>query len=137
MNEIKKRINEILKLDIDDNDILDINRAELICNFIVKDYEWDEVQNALISLLVEERKPEDYNAIAQVFWYIDREKYRLDSDKIVALINYRCNPFDQPYENNLAWSVTSELYGLDYADSEYNPFRDEKIISILNEYGLL
>ena len=51
MNEIKERINEILKLDIDDNDILDINRAELICNFIVKEYEWDEVQNALISLL--------------------------------------------------------------------------------------
>ena len=50
---------------------------------------------------------------------------------------YRCNPFDKPFEDNLAWSITSKLYGLDYADSEYNAFRDEKLLKILKEEGLL
>ena len=57
----------------------------------------------------------------------------IDRDMAVALINYRCNPYDSPYEDNLAWSITSSLYNLAYANSEYNAFRDEKIINILNE----
>ena len=132
--DLQNRINEILKLDIDGNELLDFTRADLIYVFLVKEYGWNEVQQSLFQTLIDEKPKEDYITIAAVFWYAALDKLGIDRDMAVALINYRCNPYDSPYEDNLAWSITSELYNLDYADSEYNAFRDEKIIKILNEF---
>ena len=88
---------------------------------------------------LEDRSTSDYEALASVFWYEICEKEYIDlidKDKAVALINYRLNPFDNAYEDNLAWSITSNLYHLDYCNSEYNAFRDEKILNILKELNL-
>lgn len=131
--DLQKRINEILKLDIDDNELLDFSRCDLIYQFLVEEYGWDEVQPSLFQALIDEKTKKDYVTIAKVFFYAILDKLDIDRDMAVALINYRCNPYDSPYEDNLAWSITSELYNLDYANSEYNAFRDEKIINILNE----
>ena len=68
---------------------------------------------------------------------LDTDKETIDKDRLIALINYRLNPFDKPYEDNLAWSLTCDFYNLDYCDSMYNVFRDEKMIHILQEYGLI
>ena len=130
---LQNRINEILKLDIDNNELLDFCRSDLIYQFLVEEYGWDEVQQSLFQALIDEKPKEDYVTIELVFWYAALDELDIDRDMAVALINYRCNPYDSPYEDNLAWSITSELYNLDYADSEYNAFRDEKIIKILNE----
>ena len=131
--DLQNRINEILKLNIDGNELLDFTRADLIYQFLVEEYGWNEVQQSLFQALIDEKTKEDYTTIATVFWYAALDNLDIDRDKAVALINYRCNPWDSPYEDNLAWSITSELYNLDYADSEYNAFRDEKIINILND----
>ena len=133
MNEILSRINEIMKLDIENNNVLDIWRYEVICRFIVEDYDWKSVQEALFQALIDDRPNDEYNVIAQVFW-AGIDKWEIDKDRAVALINYRLNPFGHPYEDNLAWSITSALYKLDYADSEYNAFKDEKILSIMRQY---
>ena len=138
MDKIYSRINEILKLDIDDNEILDIARFELIYDYVVKQEEWQKVQEVLFRMLIEDRSKTDYESLATVFWYVIEDKElldQIDKDKAVALINFRLNPFGQPYEDNLAWSITSTLYKLDYADSEYNAFRDEKILKILKDCG--
>ena len=131
--DLQNRINEILKLDIDGNELLDFSRSDLIYEFLVKEYGWNEVQQSLFQALIDEKPKEDYVTIAQVFWYAALDNLDIDRDMAVALIKYRCNSWDSPYEDNLAWSIKSELYNLDYADSEYNAFRDEKIIKILNE----
>ncbi|MBR6172998.1 MAG: hypothetical protein IKQ49_07490 [Eubacterium sp.] len=91
----------------------------------------------MLQALVDERKKDEYSVIAQTFWEAAEDELNIDADRTIALINYRCNPFDKPFEDNLAWSITSKLYGLDYADSEYNAFRDEKLLKILKEEGLL
>ena len=131
--DLQDRINEILKLDIDDNELLDFSRSDLIYRFLVEEYGWNEVQQSLFQALIDEKPKKDYVSIVQVFWYAILDNLDIDRDMAVALINYRCNPYDSPYEDNLAWSITSSLYNLDYANSEYNAFRDEKIINILNE----
>ena len=131
--DLQNRVNEILKMDIDDNELLDFSRSDLIYRFLVEEYGWDEVQQSLFQALIDKKTKEDYITIAQTFWYAILDILDIDRDKAVALINYRCNPYDSPYEDNLAWSITSKLYSLDYANSEYNAFRDEKIINILNE----
>lgn len=138
MTEIIERINEILKLDIDDNSVLDIFRSDLINRFLIDEYGWEAVQNALFDILVEGNKTEDeYAVIGCVFLDAIDANRIIEKDKAVALINYRLNPFDSPYEDNTAWSVTSLLYKLDYANSEYNAFRDKKILTILKECGLI
>ena len=131
--DLQDRINEILKLDIDDNELLDFSRSDLIYRFLVEEYGWNEVQQSLFQALIDEKPKKDYATIAQVFWFAILDKLDIDLDIAVALINYRCNPYDSPYEDNLAWSITSSLYNLDYANSEYNAFRDEKIINIINK----
>ena len=120
-------------MDIDGNELLDFTRSDLIYQFLVGEYGWNEVQQSLFQALIDEKPKKDYVSIAQVFWFAILDKLDIDRDMAVALINYRCNPYDSPYEDNLAWSITSSLYNLDYANSEYNAFRDEKIINIINE----
>ena len=142
MEEIISRINEILKLDIDNNTVLDISRSDLISKIIAKDYDWKDITKAFIQILADNnRSADDYTVIAQALYSTDFaktcDKETIDKDRLIALINYRLNPFDKPYENNLAWSLTCDFYGLDYCNSTYNVFRDEKMLSILQEYSLI
>ena len=142
MEEITARINEILKLDIDDNAILDISRADMISKIIAKEHNQADIQRAFIHILTDNNRSHDeYDVIAQALYYsiaFDKtcNKETLDKDRLTALINFRLNPFDKPYEDNLAWSLTCALYDLDYCNSTYNVFRDEKMLNILREYGL-
>ena len=136
MNRLLHQINAIMKLDIDDNDTLDIWRKDLIYRIVVPDDGWNNVQEQLYEILLDnDRTSDEYSVVAQVFWDAITDKQIVDKDKLVALINYRLNPIDRPYEDNLAWSITCDLYHLDYCNSEYNAFRDEKIIDILKEFG--
>lgn len=142
MEEILARINEVLKLDIDDNTVLNISRCDIIAKIIAKDYNWNDITQAFIQILADSRKSRDeYIVIAQVLYSTDFaqtcDKETIDKDRLIALINYRLNPFDNPYDDNLAWSLTCDFYNLDYCNSMYNVFRDEKMIHILREYGLI
>ena len=142
MEEIISRINEILKLDIDNNTVLDISRSDLISKIIATDCDWKDITEAFIQILADNnRTDDDYTVIAQVLYSVDFvktcDKETIDKNRLIALINYRLNPFDKPYENNLAWSLTCDFYNLDYCDSTYNVFRDEKMLIILKEYGLI
>ena len=142
MEELIARINEILRLNIDDNIILDISRSDLICKIIAIEYSWAEITQAFIQILADSNRTSDeYNVIAQVLYSVEflktSDKDTIDKDRLIALINYRLNPFDKPYEDNLAWSLTCDFYNLDYCNSKYNVFRDEKMLNILREYGLI
>ena len=142
MEEIIARINEILKLDIDENTLLDISRSDIITKIIAKDYEWNDILQAIIQILADnKREMDEYTVIAQVLYSTDFiescDRETIDKDRLIALINFRLNPFDKPYDDNLAWSLTCDFYELDYCNSTYNVFRDDKMLSILKEYGLI
>ena len=142
MEEIIARINEILKLDIDENTLLDISRSDIITKIIAKDYEWNDILQAFIQILADsKREMDEYTVIAQVLYSTDFiescDRETIDKDRLIALINFRLNPFDKPYDDNLAWSLTCDFYELDYCNSTYNVFRDDKMLSILKEYGLI
>ena len=142
MKEIIARINEILKLDIDENTLLDISRSDIITKIIAKDYEWNDILQAFIQILADsKREMDEYTVIAQVLYSTDFiescDRETIDKDRLIALINFRLNPFDKPYDDNLAWSLTCDFYELDYCNSTYNVFRDDKMLSILKEYGLI
>lgn len=67
--DLQNRINEILKMDIDGNELLDFSRSDLIYQFLVGEYGWNEVQQSLFQALIDEKPKKDYVSIAQVFWY--------------------------------------------------------------------
>ena len=138
MNRLLEQINEILKLEIDGNDTLEIWRKDLIYRIVVQDDGWDNVQEQLYSILLDnDRTKDEYSVIAQVFWDAIADKHIIDKNKLVALLNYRLNSVDHIYEDNLVWSITCELYHLDYCNSEYNTLRDVKIIKLLNDFGFI
>ena len=57
-----------MKMDIDDNELLDFSRSDLIYRFLVEEYGWTDVQQSLFQALMEDRPEKDYAAIAEVFW---------------------------------------------------------------------
>ncbi|MBQ2030815.1 MAG: hypothetical protein II483_01250, partial [Lachnospiraceae bacterium] len=54
---------------------------------------------------------------------------------ILALLYYRLRKSENEIADNLLWSITCDLYHLDYCLSMYEPEKDEKIIRKLAEYG--
>ena len=81
VNRIHTQINEIMKLDIDNNYELDIIRSELIYDILVKEYGWDDVQQALFQALIDDRNEDEYTVIAETFWNAVEDKLNIDADK--------------------------------------------------------
>ena len=59
MEEIVSRINEVFKLDIDNNTLLDISRSEIITKIIAKDYDWKDITQAFIQILADSTRTSD------------------------------------------------------------------------------
>lgn len=146
-NEINRLINEInlilsdTELDASDGDI---SRAEVIFDLKEK-YSWEVLQQALFKILLDDGRPEDdYYQIASVLWFAVLEnqsrtengkpKLKFKKKTIIALLYYRLRNSDEA--ENLIWSITCDLYHLDYCNSEYDPMTDERIINKLKKYGI-
>ena len=111
--------------------------VELIEETIIPKYGWENVQQALFDILLDDnRTKDDYIVVEQVFWGAALDKREIRKDKVVALLYYRLGNINAPYEENLLWSITAKLYGLDYVTSDYNALKDKKIINLLAEYGI-
>lgn len=138
MEEILDKINEILKLDIDQNKDVTIEKSEIIYKTLRNEYGWEKLQKALLMILADKNRTYDECYIlATVFWEAIFDDLDIDKMTVIALINYRLNHWDESYEDNLAWSITSKLLKLDYANSTYNAFKDEKVNEILKSIGLI
>ena len=61
-------------------------------------------------------------------------KLKFKKKTIIGLLYYRLRDLD--YADNLIWSITCELYHLDYCNSMYDPITDIRIIRKLEKYGL-
>ena len=104
---------------------------------LLEENDWEVVQAAIIDiLLMDGFAEEQYDLLATAIYNAMLMKEEVKKDPIIALVNYRLNTVDDPYNNNTAWSITAGLLGLDYANAEYNALKDDKNISILKELGV-
>ncbi len=122
----------------------DTTRADVIFE-LYKKYSWEVLQQALFKILLDDgRSEDDYYQIASVFWFAILEnqsrkengktKLKFKKKTIIALLYYRLRNSDEA--ENLIWSITCDLYHLDYCNSEYDPMTDERIINKLKKYGI-
>ncbi len=146
--ELKLIVNEITdilrKIDLDDESLEDTSRADVIFE-LSKKYSWESLQQGLFNILLDDNRTEDdYYQMALVFWcaLLENEtrkkngqiKLKFKKKTIIALLCYRLRESEQA--ENLIWGITCDLYHLDYCNSEYEPMKDEKIISKLEQYGI-
>lgn len=111
--------------------------AEYVAETLLPQYGWPEVQAALIRILLDDnRGVKDYEIAAEIIWNAVLEEKSVKRTTVVGLLYYRLGNKDTPYENNLIWSITAKLFNLDYANSDFNPFKDPDIIKALSDYGI-
>ena len=145
--EVKEVVGEIesilLKTELDDESLEDTSRADVIFE-LASNYSWEVLQQALFQILQSDNKSDDdYYQIAVIFWFAVLEsktrkkngqnKLKFKKKTIIALLYYRLRNLE--YAENTIWSITCELYHLDYCNSNYDPLKDEKIIEKLKQYG--
>ena len=145
IEKVVKEINTILlQTELDDDSLEDTSRADVIFE-LEKKYSWEVLQQALFKVLLDENKTEDdWYQMSVVFWIAVLEsksrkkdglpKLKFKKKTIIGLLYYRLRDLD--YADNLIWSITCELYHLDYCNSMYNPVTDVRIIRKLEKYGL-
>ena len=137
-----KEIRCILSLAIDDNAVID--RSDRIFELENK-FSWEVLQQGLFRLLLDDSlTSEEYQVLARVFWLATEEsrdrkangeiKLKFKKKTIIGLLYYRLYDNKDPY--GLIWNVVCNLYHLDYCNSEYNPFEDEKVVNQMKKYGI-
>ena len=98
---------------------------------------YNDVQDALIFILLDDNhEDKDYETIAEIIWESVLDERTVKKEAVVGLLYYRLGKREAPYENNLIWNITTKLYDLDYANSEFNPLMDPNILETLSEYGI-
>ena len=145
IQDVIEEINAILKnRALDDDSLEDTSRAEEILK-LEKKYSWEVLQQALFRIFLDDNRSEDdYYQIADAIWdAILDNPFRKESGKpgfkfkkktIIALLYYRLR--NSEFAENLIWSITCELYHLDFCNSEYDPMKDTNILRKLKKYGL-
>ena len=144
IKELVQEIKGILVLNIDNDDSSEKRRSDLLFD-LEKKYSWEILQQGLFRILLDDSYTGDeYYVIAHVFWLATEEsierkanggnKLKFKKKTITGLLYYRLRNDERA--DNLIWSVVCNLYHLDYADSEYDPMSDEKIIKQLKKLGI-
>ena len=87
-------------------------------------------------MLDDNHEDKDYETIAEIIWEAVLDERTVKKEAVVGLLYYRLGKREAPYENNLIWSIATELYNLDYSNSEFNPLMDPNILETLSEYGI-
>ena len=127
VNEIAARLREVFAAEDED----------AVEEQLIPQYSWEYVQQALFAILLDDNSTAvQYDEVANVIWNAVLDGQKIRKTTTIALLYYRLGNISAPYENNTIWSITSNLLDLDYANAEYNPLKDERIIKKLAFYGL-
>lgn len=94
---------------------------------LIEDAGWDVVRACLLAILEDPARPvAHWQVVAAVFWGAVLDKRPLPDDRLIALLYVRLPSDDAGGENNLVWSITSRLRGVEYL-SDYNPLADPRV----------
>ena len=100
-------------------------------------YSWDSILCSLIFILLQ---PADdsgqYQYVADMIWcaLCDGKELGIDKYTVIALLYGRLGNANDPYGNNTLWSIVSKADNLDYANSDYNPLKDDRILNLIKRY---
>ena len=97
-------------------------------------FTWESILNGILSIL--SCPAEDkalYQYCADMIWCAVSEEKQLGNQKdlTIALLYFRLGNAEDPYDNNTLWSIVSKVNQLDYANSEYNPLKDETLLQLI------
>lgn len=122
--KVLENIEAILADDSIDDESCEDSKCERI-ELLIDHTGWDTIRDAILQVLTEKRRIRDYEVAAEVLWGAVLDGRELPSNRVIGLLYYRFDPLGKS-ENNLVWSITSKLKGVDYL-SDYNPLQDPKI----------
>jgi hypothetical protein len=87
---------------------------------------WTAVLADILAILADgKRRRRDHEVAAEVLWGAVLDDREMPADRVVALLYNRFDPRGDA-EDNLVWSMTSKLKGLDYL-SAYDPLQDPNV----------
>lgn len=90
---------------------------------LIGDVGWPTVRDSILALLADAaRRQRDHEVAAEVLWSAVLDGREMPADRVIALLYNRFDPCGNA-EDNLVWSITSKLRGVDYL-SEYKPLQD-------------
>lgn len=92
---------------------------------LVEVFGWGPLQLELLRILASSDSDDYCRVAAGFFWGAAQDQRPIDGDRLIA---HLCLRF--PQGDNLAWSITSKLKGLDYA-SNYDPLQDPGVVGNL------
>lgn len=126
---IKKHILDIIKTSA--------GPVDKIEETIIPQFGWEYVQQALFAILLDDSCDREIcSTVSQIIWGAVLDGQKIKKKTTIALLYHRLGNVNAPYENELIWSITANLYNLDIAESEYNPLKDDRIIKKLKFYGI-
>ena len=126
---IKKHILEVIRASAEPVD--DIEET------VIPQYGWEYVQQALFAILSDDScSKEVCSTVAQIIWGAVLDSRKIKKKTTIALLYHRLGNVNAPYEDELIWSITANLYNLDVVESDYNPLKDDRIINKLKFYGI-
>jgi len=135
-------IMQILKQTELDNEE-DTSRADCIFEQLSERYGWELLQQGVFRVLLDDNCGCDaWYQMCLVIWCAvlqrknsaEKHKYKLKRKTIIALLNYRLAELETA--EDLVWSITSEVFHLDFVNSDYQPLKDPTIIRKLEMYGI-
>lgn len=98
---------------------------------------WRAAERALFEILKDSSSTEaECAAAADLLWSAVLDDRDIDKEAAVGLLYYRLGDKNAPYANNTIWSIAAALYDLDYANSDFNPLKDDRILKKLASYGI-
>jgi hypothetical protein len=103
--------------------------SEDAINDLCDRFGWDSVQAGLLQVLEDNTEALHWPTVAAVFWGAALAGRSIQADKLIALLYHRFDP-NGDAENNLVWSITCKLKGVDYL-SDYEPLSDPGVIEEL------
>lgn len=110
-----------------DESLLDDEDAVERIEQLIEESGWPTVRDDLMAILEDPtRAASEWETVAAVFWGAVLDGREVNADRLIALLYARLPNDGGSAENNLAWSITSKLRGVDYL-SAYNPLADGKV----------
>jgi hypothetical protein len=123
---LRDRIRAILSDPVFDDPACDLGRDEVIWRLAVEQG-WDPVLEEMLSQLLDDAGQRHWAVAATVIWRgIDLP---MPVVQVIALLHLRLLAdvsSDQALDENLVWSIVSNLKGVDYL-SDYDPARDTEV----------
>lgn len=127
MQELTDQIFRILSDARFDDEVCGDTRSDAIWALVTSDVAWETVRDGMIAVLADDGAAKHWVTATVVLWFgVARPMPRA---RVIALLHHRLMAESPPrlaLDENLVWSITSNLKGVGYL-SDYEPLNDPEV----------